>query len=140
MSKQSSTSELFSQLCASQDPSSLLRNYLPSIAESHCLDWFYSLLSAGERGATATLEARWETVAEGQALWREAGFESREQYQMHDGFAKLLDEMLRSQDVRKPRAVSVDPDLAKGRTCCWMLRGVTTQKFLSSDMVEASTN
>lgn len=116
----SSTSELFSQLCASQDPSSLLQNYLPSIAESHRLEWFYSLLNAGERGATATLEARWavwETVAEGQALWRKAGFESREQYQTHYGFAKLLDEMLRSQDVRNPRAVSVDPDLAKGRTC-----------------------
>ncbi|KAM0799942.1 hypothetical protein BDR22DRAFT_822009 [Usnea florida] len=107
-----------SMLCASQDTSSLLQNYLPSIAKSHHLDWFSSLLNAGERGATATLEARWavsEAVAEGQTLWREAGFESREQYQMYYGFAKLLDEMLRSQDVRKPRAVSVDPDLGTGQ-------------------------
>ena len=55
--------------------------------------------------------------SERETLWREAGFESWEQYQMHYGFAKLLDEMLRSQDVKHPRAVSVDPDLAKGRTC-----------------------
>ena len=111
------TSELFSQLCVSKDPSSLLRLCLPS---SHRLEWFQGLLHAGQQGATATLEARWavwETVAEEQALWREAGFESREDYQIQHGFAKLLDEMLRSQDVRNPRAVSVDPDLAKGRTC-----------------------